>query len=89
MRRRTILLISSLILIVLGAGMYGLGYLWNKEPTGGGANIGAGMVSIFGEIVGFLGLAVLVIWAIAALIVRLKWHNLRSHGQEADDTDLK
>jgi hypothetical protein len=72
MRRRTILLIGGVAIILLGAGLYSLGLYWNTGSVAGGANIGAGIAAIFGEIFGVLGLGVLVVWAIAALVVRLR-----------------
>lgn len=72
MRRRTILLIGGVVILLLGAGLYGLGLLLDTGSVPGDANIGAGIAMLFGEFVGVLGLAVLVVWAIAALVVRLR-----------------
>ncbi|WP_436326238.1 hypothetical protein [Brevibacterium sp. FAM 27836] len=75
MRRRTILLIGSAVLILLGAGLYGLGLLLDTGSVPGDANIGAGIAMLFGEFVGALGLAVFVAWVIEALVARMRQRN--------------
>jgi hypothetical protein len=72
MRRRTFLLYGGIIVVVIGAGLYCLGLYWNSQPTGEGANIGAGVALLFGEFVGAMGLCILMVWAIAALIVKVR-----------------
>lgn len=72
MRRRTILLIGGTVIILLGAGLYGLRLYWDSKSIPGDPNIGAGMAMGFAEIFGVVGLGVLVVWAIAALVVRLR-----------------
>ena len=75
MRRRTILLIGGAVLILLGAGLYGLGLLLDTGSVPGDANIGAGIAMLFGAFVGALGLAVFVAWVIAALVARMRQRN--------------
>lgn len=72
MQRRSILFIGGVSLIVVGAAMYALGLYENTKPTGGGANIGAGILAGFGEIFGIVGVCVVVASAITALIVWLR-----------------
>lgn len=69
---RKFLLTSGVTLIVVGAAMYALGLCENTEPTGGGANIGAGFVAVLGEALGIIGICAVVASAITALIVWLR-----------------
>lgn len=75
------------MILLLGAGLYGLGLLLDTGSVPGDANIGAGIAMLFGEFVGVLGLGVLVVWAIAVLVIRLRQRNQRMHGQESETTD--
>lgn len=51
-------------LLVLGAALL---FNYNTSNDGGGANIGAGVLAVFGTFVGLCGLVVLVIAAAIAL----------------------
>lgn len=70
--RRTFLLVSSIIVVVIAVGLYGLGLYWDSESVPGDPNIGAGVAMVFGEIFAAIGLCCLVAWAVAALVVRLR-----------------
>jgi hypothetical protein len=72
MRRRTFLLYGGIIVVVIGAGLYCLGLYWDSQSIPGDPNIGAGVALLFGEFVGAMGLCILMVWAIAALIVKVK-----------------
>ena len=72
MRRRTIVLVGGVVIVLLGAGLYGLGLYFDADSVPGDPNIGSAMAVMFGGIVGVLGLGVLVAWAIAALVVSLR-----------------
>lgn len=69
---RKFLLTSGTTLIVVGAAMYALGTCDNTEPTGGGANIGAGILAVLGEGLGIIGVCAVVASAVTALIVWLR-----------------
>ncbi|SMY00181.1 hypothetical protein BI49514_03126 [Brevibacterium iodinum ATCC 49514] len=69
---RKFLLTSGVGLIVVGAAMYASGLYDNSKPTGGGANIGAGILAVLGEALGIIGLCAVVASAITALIVWLR-----------------
>ncbi|UVI34711.1 hypothetical protein [Brevibacterium spongiae] len=69
---RKFLLTSGVTLIVVGAVMYALGLYENTKPTGGGANIGAGILAVLGEALGIIGLCAVVASAVTALIVWLR-----------------
>lgn len=72
MRRRAFLLVGGFIVLVIAAGLYGLGLYWDSKTVPGDPNIGAGVAMIFGEIFAVIGLCCLVAWAVTALVVRLR-----------------
>lgn len=69
---RKFLLTSGITLVVVGAAMYAMGLYDNTKPTGGGANIGAGILAVLGESLGIIGLCAVVASAITALVVWLR-----------------
>lgn len=72
MRRRTFLLVGGITVLVIAAGLYGLGLYWDRESVRGDPNIGAGVAMMFGEIFAGMGLCCLVAWAITALVIWLR-----------------
>ena len=70
--RRTFLLVGGIIVVVLGAGLYGLGLYMDADSIPGDPNIGAGVATVFGEIFGVVGLCCLLAWAVTAVMVRLR-----------------
>ena len=89
MQRRTILFIGGVVVLLLGAGLYGLGLYWDAVSVPGDPNIGAGIALMFGEIFGALGVGIVVVAVIAVLVVRLKQNHQRKHGQVAEAADRK
>ncbi|MGC2942396.1 MULTISPECIES: hypothetical protein [unclassified Brevibacterium] len=69
---RKFLLTSGFALIVGGAAMYAMGLYDNTKPTGGGANIGAGMLAVLGEALGIIGVCAVVASGITTLVVWLR-----------------
>ncbi|WP_166824004.1 hypothetical protein [Brevibacterium limosum] len=69
---RKFLLTSGVTLIVVGAAMYAVGLYDNSEPTGGGANIGAGILAVLGEALGIIGLCAVIASGITTLVVWLR-----------------
>ncbi|WP_152349291.1 hypothetical protein [Brevibacterium sp. CFH 10365] len=69
---RKFLLTSGIALIVVGSAMYASGLYDNSKPTGGGANIGAGILAVLGEALGIIGVCAVVASAITALVVWLR-----------------
>lgn len=69
---RKFLFTSGTTLIVVGAAMFVLGFYGNSEPTGGGANIGAGILALLGASLGIIGLGAVVASGITVLVVWLR-----------------
>ncbi|MYM19539.1 hypothetical protein GSY69_06035 [Brevibacterium sp. 5221] len=69
-------LISASATAALGIAMLAGAYWWNgHEPAGepaAGANIGAGVLALFGECFMLLGALILIVWAAAVVIARVR-----------------
>lgn len=89
MPRRTLLFIGGVVVILFGVGLYGLGLDWDSKSVPGNPNIGAGIAMLFGEIVGVLGVGIVVVAFIAVLVVRLKQRHQRKHGQGPQTADIR
>ncbi|WP_210602522.1 hypothetical protein [Brevibacterium oceani] len=69
---RKFLLTSGIALIVVGGAMFAMGLYDNSKPTGGGANIGAGILAVLGESLGIIGVCAVVASGITTLVVCLR-----------------
>jgi predicted phage tail protein len=69
---RKFLLTSGIVLVVIGAAMFVLGFYDNSKPTGGSANIGAGILAVLGESLVIIGVCAVVASVITALVVWLR-----------------
>lgn len=78
--------ISAVTSVVLGGSLFGLGSFMNTDMSTSGANIGAGVMSLFGILVGLIGVCLVLIWAAITLIRFIMRRSPRIHNGKTQTT---
>lgn len=76
---RKFVLLSGVTSVVLGGALFGLGSFMNTDMSTSGANIGAGVLSLFGIFVGLVGVFLVLTWAAIMLIGFITARSPRIH----------